>query len=104
MVHYYFCFFPNGIISEMTCKALGMAVEVFDPSGNNIEDTGMPGELVRFLKQFHGQSDSIRRSSLDHIHLCHSDFGEITQERNSGVLILICIQARIGIISVDRRI
>jgi hypothetical protein len=43
----------------MTCKALGMAIEVFDPNGNNIEDTGMPGELVRFLKQFHGQSDSV---------------------------------------------
>ncbi|KAF8070101.1 acetoacetyl-CoA synthetase [Lyophyllum atratum] len=31
---------------EMSCKTLGMKVEVFDPSGNNIEHTGSPGELV----------------------------------------------------------
>ncbi|KAL0956816.1 hypothetical protein HGRIS_002928 [Hohenbuehelia grisea] len=31
---------------ETQCKALGMKVEVFDPHGNNIEDTGEPGELV----------------------------------------------------------
>lgn len=30
----------------MQCKALGMKVEIFDPSGNNIENTGQPGELV----------------------------------------------------------
>ncbi|KAG6850135.1 hypothetical protein H0H93_000520 [Arthromyces matolae] len=28
------------------CKTLGMKVEVFDPSGKNIEDSGTPGELV----------------------------------------------------------
>ncbi|KIK09982.1 hypothetical protein K443DRAFT_127349 [Laccaria amethystina LaAM-08-1] len=28
------------------CKSLGMKVEVFDPSGNNIEHLGEPGELV----------------------------------------------------------
>lgn len=32
--------------AEIQCKALGMKVEVFDPSGNNIENTGQPGELV----------------------------------------------------------
>jgi len=31
---------------EIPCKTLGMKVEIFDPEGNNIEDTGMPGELV----------------------------------------------------------
>lgn len=31
---------------EMPCKSLGMKVEIFDPDGKNIEDTGMPGELV----------------------------------------------------------
>ena len=31
---------------EIQGKALGMAVEILDPDGNNIEDTGMPGELV----------------------------------------------------------
>ncbi|KAF6761242.1 acetoacetyl-CoA synthetase [Ephemerocybe angulata] len=31
---------------EIQCKSLGMKVEVFDPSGNNIEQTGQPGELV----------------------------------------------------------
>ncbi|KAG6866376.1 hypothetical protein C0991_005297 [Blastosporella zonata] len=31
---------------EIQCKTLGMKVEVFDPSGNNIEHTGSPGELV----------------------------------------------------------
>ncbi|KAF8893473.1 acetoacetyl-CoA synthetase [Infundibulicybe gibba] len=31
---------------EIQCKTLGMKVEVFDPSGNNIEHTGLPGELV----------------------------------------------------------
>ncbi|KAJ2922204.1 hypothetical protein H1R20_g14881, partial [Candolleomyces eurysporus] len=31
---------------EMQCKALGMKVEILDPSGNNIEDTAQPGELV----------------------------------------------------------
>ncbi|KAJ3561037.1 hypothetical protein NP233_g10442 [Leucocoprinus birnbaumii] len=31
---------------EIQCKGLGQAVEVFDPSGNNIEHTGQPGELV----------------------------------------------------------
>jgi acetoacetyl-CoA synthetase len=34
------------IDTEIQCKALGMKVEVFDPSGNNIEGTGIPGELV----------------------------------------------------------
>ncbi|KAF5317226.1 hypothetical protein D9611_003848 [Ephemerocybe angulata] len=31
---------------EMQCKALGMKVEIFDPAGNNIENTGQSGELV----------------------------------------------------------
>ncbi|KAJ7191401.1 acetoacetate-CoA ligase [Mycena pura] len=31
---------------ELQCKALGMKVEVFDPAGKNIEDTGTAGELV----------------------------------------------------------
>lgn len=30
----------------MQGKLLGMKVEVFDPAGRNIEDTGIPGELV----------------------------------------------------------
>ena len=34
------------MVSEMQCKALGMKVEIFDPSGNNIENTGQAGELV----------------------------------------------------------
>ncbi|THH05067.1 hypothetical protein EW145_g5069 [Phellinidium pouzarii] len=31
---------------EIQGKALGMAVEIFDPAGRNIEHTGTPGELV----------------------------------------------------------
>ncbi|KAL5479092.1 hypothetical protein ACEPAI_2380 [Sanghuangporus weigelae] len=31
---------------EIQGKSLGMAVEVFDPEGRNIEHTGVPGELV----------------------------------------------------------
>ncbi|KAJ7693447.1 acetoacetate-CoA ligase [Mycena rosella] len=31
---------------EIQCKSLGMKVEIFDPSGVNIEHTGTPGELV----------------------------------------------------------
>lgn len=31
---------------EIQAKGLGMKVEVFDPSGKNIEHTGQPGELV----------------------------------------------------------
>ncbi|KAL5520210.1 hypothetical protein ACEPAG_9423 [Sanghuangporus baumii] len=31
---------------EIQGKSLGMAVEVFDPDGRNIEHTGVPGELV----------------------------------------------------------
>ena len=31
---------------EIQAKGLGMKVEVFDPSGNNVEQTGQPGELV----------------------------------------------------------
>ncbi|KNZ80854.1 Acetoacetyl-CoA synthetase [Termitomyces sp. J132] len=31
---------------EIQCKTLGMKIEVFDPSGKNIEHTGTPGELV----------------------------------------------------------
>jgi acetoacetyl-CoA synthetase len=31
---------------EIQVKDLGMKVEVFDPHGNNIEHTGLPGELV----------------------------------------------------------
>ncbi|CAK5265414.1 unnamed protein product [Mycena citricolor] len=31
---------------EMQCKSLGMDVKVFDPAGNDIEQTGEPGELV----------------------------------------------------------
>ncbi|THU96731.1 acetoacetate-CoA ligase [Dendrothele bispora CBS 962.96] len=33
-------------VGEIQHKSLGMAVEVFDPSGKNIEHTGEPGELV----------------------------------------------------------
>ena len=32
--------------SEIQGKALGMAVEIFDSSGKNIEHTAHPGELV----------------------------------------------------------
>lgn len=32
--------------AEIQCKTLGMKIEVFDPSGKNIEHTGTPGELV----------------------------------------------------------
>ncbi|KAF8520415.1 acetoacetate-CoA ligase [Hysterangium stoloniferum] len=38
-------FIPTSV-SEIQGKCLGMKVEVFDPEGRNIEDTGMPGELV----------------------------------------------------------
>ncbi|KAJ6594379.1 acetoacetyl-CoA synthetase [Mycena capillaripes] len=31
---------------EIQCKSLGMKVEVFDLEGNNIEDTGVAGEMV----------------------------------------------------------
>ncbi|KAG2015435.1 acetoacetyl-CoA synthetase [Coprinopsis cinerea AmutBmut pab1-1] len=31
---------------EIQAKSLGMKVEVFDPSGNNMEHTGHPGEMV----------------------------------------------------------
>lgn len=31
---------------ELQGKSLGMAVELFDPAGKNIENTGQPGELV----------------------------------------------------------
>ncbi|KAK7055263.1 AMP-binding domain-containing protein [Favolaschia claudopus] len=31
---------------EIQCKGLGMDVRVFDPQGNNIEDTGVAGEIV----------------------------------------------------------
>lgn len=34
------------VMTEIQAKTLGMKVEVFDPSGNNIEHTGQPGELV----------------------------------------------------------
>jgi hypothetical protein len=37
----------NCIEPEIQCKSLGMKVEVFDPSGTNIEHTGTPGEMVR---------------------------------------------------------
>ncbi|KAG6874498.1 hypothetical protein C0995_010408 [Termitomyces sp. Mi166 len=36
----------QGINPQIQCKTLGMKVEVFDPSGKNIEHTGTPGELV----------------------------------------------------------
>ena len=32
--------------TEIQAKSLGMKVEIFSPSGENIEDTGEPGELV----------------------------------------------------------
>lgn len=32
--------------TEIQVKDLGMKIEVYDPSGNNIEHTGQPGELV----------------------------------------------------------
>jgi len=35
-----------GYAGEMQVKGLGMKVEIFDPEGNNIENTGEPGELV----------------------------------------------------------
>ncbi|KAJ7451807.1 acetoacetyl-CoA synthetase [Mycena galericulata] len=35
-----------GYAGEIQVKSLGMKVEVFDPSGNNIENSGAPGELV----------------------------------------------------------
>ncbi|KAH7908735.1 acetoacetate-CoA ligase [Hygrophoropsis aurantiaca] len=47
-----FCAFVTSVSSfplyagELQGKSLGMAVEVFDPSGKNIEHTGQPGELV----------------------------------------------------------
>jgi len=34
------------MITEIQHKSLGMASEVFDPLGKNIEHTGEPGELV----------------------------------------------------------
>jgi acetoacetyl-CoA synthetase len=33
-------------VGEIQCKTLGMKIEVFDPEGRNIEETGEPGELV----------------------------------------------------------
>lgn len=36
----------NPTSTEIQGKALGMAVEVFDPDGKNIEHAGQPGELV----------------------------------------------------------
>lgn len=33
-------------LAEIQGKSLGMKVEVFDPSGNNIEHIGEPGEMV----------------------------------------------------------
>ncbi|KAH7927543.1 acetoacetate-CoA ligase [Leucogyrophana mollusca] len=47
-----FCAFVTSVLSfplhagELQGKCLGMAVEVFDPSGKNIEHTGQAGELV----------------------------------------------------------
>ncbi|KLO17840.1 acetoacetyl-CoA synthetase [Schizopora paradoxa] len=46
------CGFVGAILSEpvyageIQGKSLGMAVEIFDPEGKNIEHTGQPGELV----------------------------------------------------------
>lgn len=46
------CAFITSVLSlplhagELQGKCLGMAVELFDPAGNNIENTGQPGELV----------------------------------------------------------
>ncbi|KAF8199906.1 acetoacetate-CoA ligase [Mycena galopus ATCC 62051] len=31
---------------ETQCKSLGLDVQIFDPQGNNIEDTGVAGEMV----------------------------------------------------------
>ena len=33
-------------LTELQAKSLGMKLEIFDPEGHNIEDTGKPGELV----------------------------------------------------------
>lgn len=33
-------------MAEIQAKSLGMAVEIFDSDGKNIEDTATPGELV----------------------------------------------------------
>lgn len=47
-----FCAFVSCVSSfplhagELQGKSLGMAVELFDPAGKNIENTGQPGELV----------------------------------------------------------
>lgn len=47
-----FCAFVSCVLSlplhagELQGKCLGMAVELFDPAGKNIENTGQPGELV----------------------------------------------------------
>jgi acetoacetyl-CoA synthetase len=47
-----FCSFVTCVLSlplhagELQGKCLGMAVELFDPAGKNIENTGQPGELV----------------------------------------------------------
>lgn len=47
-----FCAFVSCVSSfplyagELQGKSLGMAVELFDPMGKNIENTGQPGELV----------------------------------------------------------
>lgn len=30
----------------MQAKTLGMKIQIFDPEGKNIEDSGLPGELV----------------------------------------------------------
>ena len=37
---------PPNILLEIQAKTLGHKVEVFDPSGNNVEHTGEAGELV----------------------------------------------------------
>lgn len=34
------------LLIEIQGKNLGMKVEIFDPDGRNIEDAGVPGELV----------------------------------------------------------
>ena len=39
-------YYDDFFFSEIQCKSLGMKVEVFDPSGNDIEHLGEPGELV----------------------------------------------------------
>lgn len=47
-----FCSFVTCVLSlplhagELQGKCLGMAVELFDPAGKNIDNTGQPGELV----------------------------------------------------------